>query len=112
MKTLTPGTRAAFAVGLTLQFLGPLLPAGSDGALMGVLATATVAAGLAVTMIGCAMHALSLGHSGAWGALGLLSVVGMLAVLLLPGRGEQDEPEHAADDPLFLQLETTAVRRP
>lgn len=64
--------------GLLLQSIGQFL-GGIPGALVTLLGTGLLIAGLV-------MYARMRGQSGWWGALGLISCIGMVVLLLLPKR--------------------------
>jgi hypothetical protein len=70
--------------------LGLLLSWSSSAMLRGAeqkpLRGAFVIAGLALFVWGCSQYALSKGYSAWWGALGGLSVFGMIVLVLLPDR--------------------------
>jgi uncharacterized membrane protein len=77
-------TNVGLGLGLPLQFAGLLLQLQGEAQYVSGLLLAL--AGLAVFTRGCVRYAQGKGRHAATGLLGLFSVVGLLALLVLPDR--------------------------
>jgi hypothetical protein len=78
-------TNIGVGAGLALQIIGRLLMTGSGSGqiLLGFL---VVLAGAVAFIWGCAQYAIAKGHSAWFGALGLLSIIGLIILVFLPDR--------------------------
>ena len=70
------------AIGLGLQFLGFLI--GNSEPSLAPLATIAFLCGAGALLFGCVCYARGKGRSGAWGILGLTSLLGLILLVLLP----------------------------
>ncbi len=70
------------AVGLVMQVVGALMPA--DPALLSVLGLVLLLGGIGTFCWGCICYARGKGRSGAWGVLGVTSLLGLIILVLLP----------------------------
>lgn len=75
-------TNIGVGVGIVLQIVGRVLVTtdSAGGELVGSLVLMT---GIACFIWGCAQYAKAKGHSPYWGALGLLSIIGLIVLVLL-----------------------------
>lgn len=75
-------TNIGVGLGLIGSIIGrALMESGSEG--LGVLIALV---GLGVFIWGCSQYAKAKGHSPLWGALGILSLIGLLVLFFLPDR--------------------------
>jgi hypothetical protein len=81
-------TNICVGVGIVLQIIGRLvvIRSGSGEVLLGSL---VVLLGAGVLIWGCAQYATGKGHSPWFGALGLLSIIGLIILVFLPDRHKQ-----------------------
>lgn len=75
-------TNIGVGLGLIGEILGRFLINSGSGALGGLL----VLAGFVSFIWGCTQYAKAKGHSPWWGALGVLSLIGLLVLFFLPDR--------------------------
>lgn len=78
-------TNIGVGLGLIGEILGRFLINSGSGALGGLL----VLAGLVSFIWGCSQYAKAKGHSPWWGALGVLSLIGLLVLFFLPDRHKE-----------------------
>ena len=71
---------------LTVIFGRVILKDGGDIAIIGA---GLVVAGWVMFIWGCMQYAKAKGHSGAWGLLGLLSILGLIVLFFFPDRHKE-----------------------
>ena len=78
-------TNVGLGVGLLMQIGGNVLM-GSGTALAPVIGLLLLLGGWGVFIWGTISYATGKGHHGAWGLLGLASLLGLIVLMLLPDR--------------------------
>ena len=76
-------TNLGVGVGWVVMIVGNLLVRNSPLPWLGIV---VLALGFAAFIWGCVQYAKGKGHSGYWGALGVLWLLGLLVLLFLPDR--------------------------
>jgi hypothetical protein len=81
-------TNIGVGLGIVLEIIGRiLLNDSSSGSVM--LGYMILVVGVAAFIWGCAQYAMAKGHSPWLGALGLLSIIGLIILVFLPDRHKQ-----------------------
>jgi hypothetical protein len=81
-------TNIGVGVGLILQIAGQVL-IGSTDPIRAMAALALIVAGFCAFIWGCSQYARGKGHSPWFGALGILSILGLIVLVLLPDRHKE-----------------------
>ena len=81
-------TNIGVGIGLVLQIAGRTISHDSVSG-SSPIGTLVIIAGIAAFIWGCAQYSLGKGHSRWFGALGLLSILGLIVLVFLPDRHKQ-----------------------
>ncbi len=78
-------TNIGVGSGILLQIAGRTLSGPVDAGPAGI-GGLLILAGLVPFIWGCCMYAKGKGHSGAWGLLGLFSIIGLIILVCFPDK--------------------------
>lgn len=81
-------TNVFVGLGLILQLGSRMMVAGQDPDTWGVWGLG-ILVGWVLVIIGCAYYAKGKGYNGAWGLLGLLSIIGLIILVLFRDRHKE-----------------------
>lgn len=81
-------TNIGVGLGILVQILGRTL-AGTGDSGLALLGLVVSLVGLVLFIWGCAQYAKAKGHSPWFGALGLLSILGLIVLVFLPDRHKE-----------------------
>jgi hypothetical protein len=82
-------TNLFVGVGFIIQIVGRYLTVNATTSLSLALGYLFQLGGIILMVIGCVNYAKGKGYSGAWGLLGILSILGFIALALFPDRHKQ-----------------------